>query len=166
MNETPKQYQDRIFRTLGTREPMEVLQETPKVLRNLMERTGRQRWTKPGDSGKWTAAQVLAHYAEGEIVIAYRLRTIARNSGTDIQAYDQNVWVEDSAYLIANPELALQLFESLRRANIAFLQSLPQSALENYGVHSERGKETILDTMRLCAGHDLNHLKQIEQLLS
>lgn len=166
MSETPKEYQSRIFRTLGTRDPMQVLQETPVVLRKLMERTGADRWKKSDAAGKWSAAQILAHYAEGEIVGAYRFRMIARSSGTDIQAYDQNVWVGDSAYLTANPELALQLFESLRRANIAFLQSLPQSAMEFYGVHSERGKETIHDTIRLYAGHDLNHLKQIEQLLS
>lgn len=166
MSETAKDYQARIFRTLGSRDPMQVLQETPAVLRKLLERHGAERWKKSDASGKWSAAQVLAHYAEGEIVGAYRFRMIARNSGTDIQAYDQNVWVGDSAYLTANPELALQLFETIRRANVAFLKSLPQNAMEFYGVHSERGKETIQDTMRLYAGHDLNHLKQIEQLLA
>jgi hypothetical protein len=91
---------------------------------------------------------------------------IARSSGTDIQAYDQDRWVAGSDYLIAQPEMALQLFEALRRANIAFLQSLPSEANEFFGMHSERGKETIVDTLRMYAGHDLNHLKQVEQLLS
>jgi hypothetical protein len=166
MSETPKDYQQRIFRTLGSRDPIEVLKETPVVLRKLMERTGPDRWKKSDASGRWSPAQILAHYAEGEIVIAYRLRTIARSSGTDIQAYDQETWVAESGYLTSNPELALQLFESLRRANLAFLQSLPPKTMEFYGMHSERGKETVLDTMRMCAGHDLNHLKQVEELLA
>ncbi|KAA9349606.1 hypothetical protein [Larkinella humicola] len=34
-----------------------------------------------------------------------------------------------------------------------------------YGQHAERGKETILDIVRYYAGHDLNHLAQIEAIL-
>jgi DinB superfamily len=166
MSETPQQYQERIFRTLGNREPFEVLQETPKILRRLLEKTGSEKWTKSVEEGKWTPAQVLAHFAEGEIVLGYRYREIATNSGTGIQAYDQNAWAKNAGYLTTKPEFTLQLFETVRTANLAYLKSLPQTTMENYGVHSERGKETLGDTIRLYAGHDLNHLKQIEQLLS
>jgi len=33
-------------------------------------------------------------------------------------------------------------------------------------MHAERGRETITHLLRLYAGHDLNHLSQIESLLS
>ena len=36
---------------------------------------------------------------------------------------------------------------------------------QQYGMHSERGRETIEQIVRLTAGHDLNHLKQIERIL-
>jgi hypothetical protein len=32
-------------------------------------------------------------------------------------------------------------------------------------MHAERGKETIEQVVRLLAGHDLNHLRQIEKIL-
>jgi hypothetical protein len=32
-------------------------------------------------------------------------------------------------------------------------------------MHAERGKETIEHLVRLYAGHDLNHLSQIEAML-
>jgi hypothetical protein len=35
----------------------------------------------------------------------------------------------------------------------------------HYGVHAERGRESVTHLMRLYAGHDLNHLRQLEQLL-
>jgi hypothetical protein len=32
-------------------------------------------------------------------------------------------------------------------------------------MHAERGQETIEHIVRLLAGHDLNHLQQIERIL-
>lgn len=37
--------------------------------------------------------------------------------------------------------------------------------LSQYGMHAERGKETIDHLRALYAGHDVNHIRQIEALL-
>jgi len=34
------------------------------------------------------------------------------------------------------------------------------------GVHSERGVETVEHIVRMFAGHDLNHIRQIERILT
>jgi hypothetical protein len=52
----------------------------------------------------------------------------------------------------------------MREANLAMLRSLPSNLWENYGMHQERGKETITHIVRMFAGHDLNHIAQIEQI--
>ena len=44
------------------------------------------------------------------------------------------------------------------------LKALPKSLWENYGMHQERGKETISHIVRMFAGHDLNHLGQVERM--
>jgi hypothetical protein len=36
----------------------------------------------------------------------------------------------------------------------------------NHSLHAERGKETIEHLVRLYAGHDLNHLAQVERLVA
>jgi hypothetical protein len=36
---------------------------------------------------------------------------------------------------------------------------------ENYGMHQERGKESIAHLVKLYAGHDLNHLGQMEKIV-
>ncbi len=165
MNETPVQYRERIFRTLGSNQPFEVLAHTPALLRDWMEQHNVQKWIIPPASGEWSAAQVLSHLAEGELVFAFRIRMIARSSGTNIQGFDQNVWVHHCDYLTSDPSLALKLFEPVRNANLAYIRSIPATEYENYGIHSERGKETVNDVIRLYAGHDLNHLRQIEERL-
>lgn len=164
MKETPSEYRERLLRTLGMNKPTDVLAETPKRLQKWMDEYPAEKWNR-ATTGVWSAAQVLSHLAEGELVFAYRLRIIARSSGANIQGFDQDAWVDECRYLIQNPPLALTLFQTIREANLAYIRSLPSSSYENYGIHSERGKETVDDLIRIYAGHDLNHSRQIEERL-
>jgi hypothetical protein len=54
----------------------------------------------------------------------------------------------------------------LREANLAMLKTLTPEQWKHSGVHSERGVETIEHMARMFAGHDLNHIAQIEQILA
>ena len=54
----------------------------------------------------------------------------------------------------------------LREANLALLESLEPEQWTQYGIHSERGQESIEQIARMFAGHDINHLKQIEKILA
>jgi hypothetical protein len=44
------------------------------------------------------------------------------------------------------------------------LKALPPESWENYGMHAERGKETIAHLARMFAGHDTNHILQVERI--
>jgi DinB superfamily len=162
MSETPQQYKERIENYLGTMDPIEVLESTSARLEALVARLENQQRQL---QGQWTAIEILAHLAESEIVYGYRIRKALNASGTAIEATDQNVWVENAGYLQKNPQLALSLFHTVRKANISFLKSLTAQQLEHFGIHSERGKESIAQMARMIAGHDINHLQQMEKLL-
>lgn len=164
MSETPQQYTERILNDLGALDPVDVLESTISRLEALtlaLKKKGLQNKPSPD---KWTAGQILAHLAEGEIVYAYRIRKALNASGEAIEASDQNEWVKNSGYLQADPHLALSLFQMLRKANVSRLKSLTPEQLERFGIHSERGKESIAQMARLMAGHDINHLRQMETI--
>lgn len=164
MSETPQQYTQRLLNNLGDLNPVEILESTISridALSRSLDKKGLQRKPTPD---KWTAAQILSHLAEGEIVFAYRLRKALNASGEVIEAYDQNEWVKNSGYLQADPHLALSLFQALRRVNVARLKSLTPEQWAHYGMHTERGKESITQMARITAGHDINHLRQMETI--
>ncbi len=46
------------------------------------------------------------------------------------------------------------------------LECLPRESWDLYGMHSERGKETVTRVTEMTAGHDVNHVKQIMERLS
>ena len=96
---------------------------------------------------------------------AWRLRHILGNNGAPIQAYDQNVWAETFDYAHRDAKESLEFFQVLRTRNLAMLKALPKEFWENYGMHQERGKESIAHIVRMYAGHDLNHLGQVENIV-
>lgn len=161
MTEDVQSYKKRLLGYLGDRDPMQILANTPERLRQLLQQddaAGNDKTT----SDRWSRLQLLAHFTEGEMVFSVRLRIVATDSGANIQAYDQEKFMKRAGYLFEQPEKTLALFSAIRNANLAYIKNLPQEAWENYGIHSERGKETIRDLVSLVAAHDLNHLKQFE----
>ena len=71
--------------------------------------------------------------------------------------------MKNSGYLIKDSKKAVELFRVLRQSNLAMLKSMSKKHWRYYGIHAERGEESIAHIVRMYAGHDLNHLMQIER---
>jgi hypothetical protein len=164
MKETPPQYIQRVLGYLGGKDPLRVQQETPKKLQKLIKPLGKTQLLKRSSPEKWSIGEILAHLADTELVGSWRLRSVLGSSGISIQAFDQDVWADTFAYSRRDPGMSLETFRVLRENNLALLKALPRNLWENYGVHQERGKETITQIVRMFAGHDLNHLQQVEAI--
>jgi hypothetical protein len=164
MTETQAQYKARILGYLGDQDPMSLLDAAPATLGRLVEgRSDEELSQHP--PGKWSAREIVAHLADDELVGAYRIRMILSAPGTDIQAFDQDVWAATGRYSASDTSSALALFRLLREANLTLLRALSDEEWDQFGIHAERGRESVRDIVRYYAGHDLNHLRQIEAIL-
>ena len=164
MQETPQQYIQRILGLVEGKDPLQVQSETAKKLAKLIKPLSRKQLSARPEPGKWSIAEILAHLADGEIVDAWRLRLVIGQNGAPIQAFDQNVWAETFDYPRRDPKVSLETFRVLRENNLRMLKALPKDLWENHGMHSERGKETVAHIVSMFAGHDLNHLAQVERI--
>jgi hypothetical protein len=162
MQETPQQYIQRILGFVDGKDPLRVQRETPKKLKQLVKPLSKKQLTKRSEPGKWSIVEILAHLADTELVGGWRMRLILGSNGVSLQPFDQDVWAETLGYSRRDAKVSLETFRVLREANLAMLKSLPKNLWENYGMHQERGKETIAHIVRMFAGHDLNHLAQVE----
>ena len=61
---------------------------------------------------------------------------------------------------------SVEQFRVVREANLVLLKSLTQEQWKHHGIHSERGVETVEHIVRMFAGHDVNHIRQIEHILT
>jgi hypothetical protein len=81
-----------------------------------------------------------------------------------ITGYDQDLWAERLHYADADPDEALAALDILRRGNLRLIERATPAELKRVGVHAERGEESIEYLVRLYAGHDLLHLRQIDRI--
>ncbi|MGA8493614.1 MAG: DinB family protein [Terriglobales bacterium] len=164
MQETPQQYIQRILGFTDGKDPLQVQRDTPKNLQKLIKPLSKKQLTQRPEPGKWSIAEILAHLADAELVGGWRMRLILGCNGVSVQPFDQDIWAEIFTYAKRDPAASLETFRVLRENNLAMLKALPRNLWENYGMHQERGKETITHIVRMFAGHDLNHLGQVEKI--
>jgi hypothetical protein len=108
--------------------------------------------------------EVVQHLADTELVFGYRVRMSLATPGVPIQAYDQNIWARELRYRDGSFEDAMEQMRVMRRINLRLLKSLDDEALDRYGMHAERGRESVRQVIRLIGGHDLVHRQQLERI--
>lgn len=158
-------YTERLKRLAGDDDPVAVLAATPDRIRELIAGVPRDVLQRPPQPGKWSIAQILAHLADGEIVFAHRLRMVLAASPAPLTAFDQNQWAELFDYPSADAAASLDLFAAVRAANVRLVRRVSPSLLQRSGTHEEWGSETAESLLRIEAGHDRNHLSQIEGIV-
>ena len=164
MQETAPQYIQRILGYVEGQDAIKVQRATAAKLKKLTHGlTAKQlKWTP--EPGKWSIAEILAHLADAEIVASWRMRSVIGASGNPIQPFDQDAWASVFQYGKRDAKQSLEVFRVLRENNLAMLRALAPETWDNYGMHAERGKETVAHLTRMFAGHDTNHLLQIERI--
>jgi hypothetical protein len=165
MKETIEQYMQRIGGYMEGKKPLVVQAATAKRLERLIKGVPTAKLRKRPAAEKWSVSEILAHLADAEIVGSFRMRLILGAPGTPIVAFDQDAWVISGHYEKRDPRKSLEQFRVLRDANLAMLKSLTPAQWKHYGMHSERGQETIERIALMFAGHDINHLQQVEAIL-
>jgi DinB superfamily len=165
MKEAPQEYTKRILEHVAGQDPLKVGAGTARKLEHLIKGVPASKLRKRPAPGKWSVADILAHLADSEIARGWRMRQILGAPGTPTQAFDQDAWVISGHYEKRDPRKSLELFRVVREANLALLKSLAPEQWKHHGMHAERGEETIEHLVRMFAGHDVNHTKQIERIV-
>lgn len=165
MKETPQEYTQRIMGHLEGQNALKVQSATPAKLARMIRNSPPSLLRKPPAPGKWSVAEILAHLADTEIAVGFRLRMIVATPGVPIQAFAQDAWASAMDYSRRNPKKSIEHFRAVREINLALLKQIKPEQWKHFGMHAERGEESIEHIVRLIAGHDLNHTRQIEAIL-
>jgi len=151
---------------LDGRDPIPVITSTADHLRALTESLSPAQADAPPAPGKWSVREIISHLADCEIVFSFRLRqTLApelNQPHTIIQPFDQDAWAK--RYEAYRFEPALALFQAARYWNLLFLTTVSEQDRHRRTTHPERGTMPFWTIVETMAGHDINHLQQIERL--
>jgi hypothetical protein len=143
--------------------PLEtILATTPDEIGSLLDRIGTVKSVVAPAPGKWSAAEIICHLADCELVFAFRLRQTLAEDAPAIQPFDQDKWAATYAGISATK--ALEVLTALREWNLLLIKSALPAAANRPVTHPERGTMTFLTIVETIAGHDLNHLGQLRKI--
>ena len=124
---------------LGDKNALEVIEQTPSNLSGLAVQfvPASMEW-RPAQ-GKWNAREILCHLADSEIAFGFRLRQTLAEDKHVIQPVE---W------------------------NLALIGSTTPESMAKPVNHPERGDMTFRVIVETMAGHDLDHLAQLDRIIA
>lgn len=143
--------------------PLEtILTSTPPEIERLLATIAPDKVTASPAPGKWSPAEIVAHLADCELVFGFRLRQTLAEDAPVIQPFDQDKWA--ATYSGVSVRQALDVFSAMRGWNLRLIAGASPEAAARPMTHPERGTMTFQNVVETMAGHDLNHLAQLQKL--
>jgi DinB superfamily len=122
------------------------------------------RW-RPG-ANRWSVHEIVCHCADSEMNGAARIRYLMAQKEPVIVGYDQDEWARVLDYHALPLEPALHTIEAVRESTAVLLRRLPEAAWGREGKHSDSGRYTAHDWLRIYSDHLEKHSRQIERNLA
>lgn len=113
-------------------------------------------------AGEWSAHEVVVHCGDSETQSASRIRVVLAEKDPLILGYNQETWAREFDYHNHPVEIALATVDAVRANTAALLRRLPDTAWHREGRHTESGRYSAEDWLRIYAEHLEIHSKQID----
>ncbi len=154
------------IRNLGNaHDPLQIQQQTAAEIARMIAGVDDEHLRTRSHPDKWCVTEIIAHLAEDEISSAWRYRQMIESPGITLNGFNQDLWGQLGHYRETSAAEWLELFRSLRSANVRMLSGLTEEQWQCHGIHTERGRITVRELAAHMAGHDRNHVEQIRGLL-
>ena len=114
--------------------------------------------------GKWSACEIVQHLADSETQSAIRLRKLLVEDNPVIQGYDQDAFATRLRYNDRDMTPALDAFRAARATTKQLLDMMSDADWTRAGTHTESGRYTAEDWLKIYAAHAHNHAAQIRRL--
>lgn len=123
-----------------------------------------RKW-KPAP-GKWSVHEIVCHCADSEVNASQRIRYVLAEKQATIVGYDQDEWARAFDYHALPLEPALRALEGTRAHTAELIRRLPDEAWSKAGTHTESGRYSAEDWLRIYSDHLDKHAGQIDRTLA
>ena len=147
---------------LAGRDPIQAIGDVIARIESITAKWAPADFERSYALGKWNARQILTHLAQSELAFGTRARMALTVSGYAAQSFDQDLWMKRESGL--DGRSAANAYLSTSRMNRAFFETLSEADLSTAFSHPEYGSLTVDWIRHQTAGHQLHHLKQLEEI--
>jgi enoyl reductase-like protein len=114
------------------------------------------------DGDGWSPRQVVHHLADSEMTSAMRIRRLLAQPGSEIQGYDEKAFAQ--RLTMDRPiEPSLEAMRWARESTAQLLDRMTDADWNAVGSHSESGRYSAEDWLRIYAAHAHDHAGQIRR---
>jgi beta-glucanase (GH16 family) len=135
----------------------------PERIREALATVPKAALSWRPDAGKWSVHEVVVHCADSETNAALRIRYLIAEEEPLIVGYDQDAWARVFDYQAQPLEDSLAATSAARSRTVPLLRRLTEADWGKEGRHTESGRYTAEDWLRIYAAHLEGHAKQIER---
>lgn len=148
-------------------ESIAAIRALPAQLREKVAGLSTEQLTTAYNAPEWTIAQNIHHLADTHMVCIRRFKLILTSPSFQFTAYDVDAIAEMPDAKDADIEHSLKILDGLQARWAILLENLSDDDWAKFGRGSspDRPDYSLDDLARLYAGHGINHLRQIQEVL-
>lgn len=135
----------------------------PALLRDAVAGMTREQLLARPIAGKWSTQGCICHIADFEPVYLDRMTRVIAQEGPTYCGGDPDLYAARLSYAARDVEEELNLVEACRRHMVRILRSLPESAFQRTGNHSEAGEQTLEKLLTNVTKHIPHHIEFIRE---
>jgi hypothetical protein len=144
-----------------------VLRSTPAVLDTLGRDLPSEAWTKRPEPGEWSLTEILCHLRDVEIEVNLpRVQLLLEQNNPFLPGKDTDPWAVQRHYVRQDGIQALHKFTTARLELLDLLEAVQPEDWNRPARHAIFGPTWLAELVRINAGHDRLHVRQVEGALS
>src|SRR3954452_23546631 len=136
--------------------------EVRKAVRDL---TDDELDAPPSDdpTDGWSARAIVHHLADSEMTSAIGLRRLLAEDAPTIAGYDEAEFARRLHYDARPIQDSLDAMDAARRSSLDLLRHVTDDEWQRAGTHTESGRYSVEDWLRIYAAHAHDHADQIRR---
>lgn len=137
---------------------------THEQLQQVIEGLSEEQLKWKATPTEWSVTEVLAHLADHNIVVSFRIRQLLSGSENRLPAFSQDAWVAGQLANGGNAQDILNVFKALLVYNSLLLRRLAIVDWQRTATHFNGATVSLATIITSFIAHVQTHLNQINRI--
>lgn len=128
----------------------------------FLERISEEKANYRYAPDKWSIKEIIGHMTDHERIMAYRILRFSRKDTSQLEGYDQELFVKNSRFDELSSQQLIEDFKNVRKATVSLIGTLSEQQLNLKGF-AWKFEMTIEEFLKATIGHELHHINIIKE---
>ncbi len=116
-----------------------------------------RRFDDPASLGTWSCRELVAHLADADLSLTFRIRRILAEDNPVLEPWDEQAFLDSGLYARIKPGASVATIYTLRVALAELLETLDEAQWNRRGLHQQFGEMTARRLVEITTWHLERH---------